>query len=249
VLTIGQLATHAGVTVKAVRVYHAKGLLPEPARDASGYRRYDSRAVVDLTRIVTLAQAGVPLNRIPDVLAADGDDLARHVALIDATLGDRVRSLERRRARLQHLGRPDRLCLPAEAIAYLDRLGAIGLSERYQDAIRDDWILGYAVAPDLARGILPTHTALLDDEEYVAVLRGYDDAIDRNPDDPRLAALADTAAALARRMTTVPDLPAFGHVRPDVVDLLTAHAGVDSPAWRVLDRLLADRLHPEGPES
>jgi DNA-binding transcriptional MerR regulator len=38
-ITIGQLADYAGVTIKAVRVYHDRGLLPEPPRDASGYRR------------------------------------------------------------------------------------------------------------------------------------------------------------------------------------------------------------------
>ncbi len=38
-LTIGQLAAYAGVTVRAVRHYHQVGLLPEPERDASGYRR------------------------------------------------------------------------------------------------------------------------------------------------------------------------------------------------------------------
>ena len=32
-LSIGQLASYAGVTVRAVRHYHAKGLLPEPERD------------------------------------------------------------------------------------------------------------------------------------------------------------------------------------------------------------------------
>ncbi|MBL7256608.1 MerR family DNA-binding transcriptional regulator [Actinoplanes sp. LDG1-01] len=32
-LTIGKLAAFAGVTVKAVRVYHDRGLLPEPDRD------------------------------------------------------------------------------------------------------------------------------------------------------------------------------------------------------------------------
>ena len=37
-LTIGQLAAHVGVTVRAIRHYHARGLLTEPARDASGYR-------------------------------------------------------------------------------------------------------------------------------------------------------------------------------------------------------------------
>ena len=45
-LTISQLASYAGVTVRAVRHYHAKGLLPEPERDHSGYRRYDAAAVV-----------------------------------------------------------------------------------------------------------------------------------------------------------------------------------------------------------
>ncbi len=47
-LTIGQLAAYAGVTVRAVRFYHQKGLLPEPERDDSGYRRYDAAAVVEL---------------------------------------------------------------------------------------------------------------------------------------------------------------------------------------------------------
>ena len=60
-LTIGQLAAYAGVTVRAVRHYHAKGLLPEPERDYSGYRRYDAHAVVELIKIRTLAEASVPL--------------------------------------------------------------------------------------------------------------------------------------------------------------------------------------------
>ncbi|MEU5400774.1 MerR family DNA-binding transcriptional regulator, partial [Streptomyces sp. NPDC005963] len=29
-ITIGQLAGYVGVSIKTVRVYHAKGLLPEP---------------------------------------------------------------------------------------------------------------------------------------------------------------------------------------------------------------------------
>ena len=68
-LTISQLATYAGVTVRAVRHYHAKGLLPEPERDHSGYRRYDASAVVELVRIRTLAEAGVPLSKVRCSLA------------------------------------------------------------------------------------------------------------------------------------------------------------------------------------
>ena len=73
-LTISQLAAYAGVTVRAVRHYHAKGLLPEPERDQSGYRRYDAAAVVELVKIRTLAEAGVPLSRVHELLAA-GDRL------------------------------------------------------------------------------------------------------------------------------------------------------------------------------
>lgn len=241
-LTIGQLAACAGVTTKAVRVYHAKGLLPEPERDASGYRRYDAQAVIDLTRIVTLAQAGVPLARIPDVLNADAEAATEQIDRIDAELRTHIRRLQQRRTRLRHLDRPDRLCLPPEAVEYMDRLRAIGVSERHERAIRDGWILGYALAPDITRAILSTRTALLDDAEYVAVLRGYDDAIEWSPEDPRLDLLADAAARLAHRMTLVSDLPDFDKVPPEIIDILTGHQGLDSPAWKSLDQLITKRF-------
>ena len=67
-LTISQLARYAGVTVRAVRHYHQIGLLAEPERDHSGYRSYDAAAVVRLIRIRTLAEAGVPLARVRELL-------------------------------------------------------------------------------------------------------------------------------------------------------------------------------------
>src|SRR6202140_5137577 len=60
-ITIGQLAAYAGVTIKAVRHYHKRGLLEEPSRDSSGYRRYSAKHAVELIKIKTLADAGVPL--------------------------------------------------------------------------------------------------------------------------------------------------------------------------------------------
>ena len=42
-LAIGQAAAFAGVTVKTVRHYHRLGLVKEPERDSSGYRRYGWR--------------------------------------------------------------------------------------------------------------------------------------------------------------------------------------------------------------
>ncbi|MFI7448662.1 MerR family transcriptional regulator [Nonomuraea sp. NPDC049714] len=48
VVTIGQLARCVGVSIKTIRVYHDRGLLPEPGRDASGYRRYGADDAIDL---------------------------------------------------------------------------------------------------------------------------------------------------------------------------------------------------------
>src|SRR3546814_15022273 len=94
-LTISQLAAYAGVTVRAVRHYHAKGLLPEPGRDHSGYRRYDAAAVVELIRIRTLADAGVPLSRVQELLTADEDDFATAIEEIDHRLRAEIRERQR----------------------------------------------------------------------------------------------------------------------------------------------------------
>src|SRR4029453_3442790 len=92
-LTIGQLASYAGVTVRAVRHYHQIGLLPEPERDASGYRRYGARAVVALIRIRPLANAGVPLSEIGRMLEADAPAFAAAVQEIDGRLHDEIERL------------------------------------------------------------------------------------------------------------------------------------------------------------
>lgn len=63
-------AAFAGVTVKTVRHYHRLGLVDEPARDSSGYRRYHSGDLLRLVQVRTLAAAGVPLAGIPALLDA-----------------------------------------------------------------------------------------------------------------------------------------------------------------------------------
>jgi len=75
-VAFGQLAAYAGVTIKAVRHYHQRGLLAEPPRDSSGYRCYSAQHAIDLVKIKTLAEAGVPLARINELLAADPDRFA-----------------------------------------------------------------------------------------------------------------------------------------------------------------------------
>ena len=54
-LKIGQLATSAGVTAKAIRFYERKRILPPPRRAANRYRVYDEGAV-DFTTVLLAQQ-------------------------------------------------------------------------------------------------------------------------------------------------------------------------------------------------
>src|SRR3954469_1379353 len=111
-LTIGQLAAYAGVTVRAVRHYHQIGLLPEPERDASGYRRYGPNAVVSLIKIRTLADAGVPLAEIAAMLEADAATFAEAIQRIDIHLQEAIERLEVSRKQIRQLAAGDSLTLP-----------------------------------------------------------------------------------------------------------------------------------------
>ena len=82
-LSISQLASYAGVTVRTVRHYHAKGLLPEPVRDRSGYRAYDASGLpaVLSRRIVTgllRGKLGFDGVVISDALGAPGPSSRPH---------------------------------------------------------------------------------------------------------------------------------------------------------------------------
>jgi DNA-binding transcriptional MerR regulator len=94
------------VTVRAVRHYHQIGLLPEPERDASGYRRYGATAVVSLIKIRTLANAGVPLSEIRQMLEADAPAFAEAVQRIDCQLRDEIERLETSRKQIAQLDDP-----------------------------------------------------------------------------------------------------------------------------------------------
>src|ERR1700674_5382055 len=106
-ITIGQLAAYAGVTIKAVRHYHKRGLLEEPARDSSGYRRYTAQQAIDLVKIRTLAEAGVPLDRVKELLAAGPDRFAAAITEVDRSLQERTKELRRTRERIARLGAGD----------------------------------------------------------------------------------------------------------------------------------------------
>jgi len=190
-LTIGQAAAYAGVTVRAVRHYHRMGLLREPPRDESGYRRYRAGDIVTLIRIRALSNAGVPLGRVGELLEADSDELALAVAEIDASLQAEIERLEEHRKAVAQLATIDGLALPLEIVEYLDKLRSLGISERTVTLERNGWLLVAAQLPDEVVGWVVAKRAALENERFVAMYRAFDQAYDWSPDDPRLEQLAD----------------------------------------------------------
>lgn len=108
-LTSGQLAKKSGVGVETLRFYEREGLLPVPARLASGYRQYPAGAV-ERVRFVRRAQLlGFQLKDIKELLALRDDPDAKSREVRDkavaklADIDQRIRDLEAMRADLTQL--------------------------------------------------------------------------------------------------------------------------------------------------
>jgi DNA-binding transcriptional MerR regulator len=238
-LTIGQLAAYAGVTVRAVRHYHQVGLLPEPERDASGYRRYGATAVVSLIKIRTLANAGVPLSQIGQLLEADALAFAEAVQRIDRHLRDEIERLETSRKQIAQLAAGDSLALPPEVISYLDRLREIGASARMVEGERDGWILIAARWPDRIPEVVTAKHAQLENPQLVRLYRVLSELLesDIGDDDPRPKEAADIMADLLEQAYASGELN-MGEVAHDdlAFDLLDALAlEFDPRTQRMLD--------------
>ena len=96
-MKIGELAQSAGVPIDTVRYYERQGLLPEPQRQPSGYRRYQTADVLRL-RFVRRAKAlGFTLREISELLqlsGRSGEDMAAVRASAAARLADVERKLD-----------------------------------------------------------------------------------------------------------------------------------------------------------
>ena len=248
-LTIGQLASYVGVTVRTVRHYHQLGLLPEPERDHSGYRRYAAEDVIRLRRICALAQAGVPLAQVSTLLEAEPAEFSAAVTEIDAELEARIAELQQRRKDLAQLPSAERLCISDEVADILDRERALGISERTVRVERDSWILLSAAYPDQLAQSLELRHRCLDDEDYRRMLLAMDAATDWDPDDPRLLDIAELSMQVLERLypADVARQEAAEWTGTDqvTVDLLNQMNEV-TPAWQRLYELVSVMTRERG---
>jgi DNA-binding transcriptional MerR regulator len=240
-ITIGQLADYAGVTIKAIRHYHQRGLLEEPPRDSSGYRRYNARHAIDLVKITTLAQAGVPLASIKELLAADRDRFAAAIADIDRRLQERLEELRRSRERIAQLSTGDRLFVSAEVADFLDQLHELGVSQDRVQMERDAWILMQSVSPKEAAIWIADKRDAIGDPEFRAIYVEYDAAFDWSPDDPRLSGLADRTQRWLANWHGRLGGSARAVQDRTIAQLVATSAGASSPAWDRLTEIARQR--------
>lgn len=173
-----QLAELAGTTVKAVRHYHATGLLDDPVRAANGYKQYGIPHLVRLLQIRRLIDLGLPLAQIATMGRAD-EDPDEAIRVLDAELEVTIERLQRVRAELAII---------------LRHRAAVDLPEGFGP------VAGEVSEAD--RGMLLIYSRILNDEA-MAELRDVMQV--RDPVDDEFDALApdadeDTIQRLAERM-------------------------------------------------
>lgn len=109
VLTVGQLAKQAGVGVPTIRFYERRGLLPSPARRASGYRQFAPDCVQRVRFIRHAQELGFSLREVQELLSLSMDphkscaDVRERAAAKVADIEGRLASLKRMRTALTRL--------------------------------------------------------------------------------------------------------------------------------------------------
>lgn len=194
-LTIGEVARLAGTTVRAVRHYTTTGLVAEPERDASGYRRYGATDLVRVVRIRRLRDLGIPLSQVAALLDAPPEAVRLALDALDTELSASIAELQERRDRLRALRDDDLDVELPEGLSDLPRrLLAAGVSPGSVALEKDALLLGLAVLEDGFPGTISEfYGTLLDDEARWSRSAALSAQMDELPDDAG-AAEVDTLA-------------------------------------------------------
>jgi DNA-binding transcriptional MerR regulator len=254
-LTIGELARAAGLSVRTIRYWSDEGALPPVTRSAGGYRLYDAGSVARLELVRTLRELGLGLDDVRRVLAGEttvARVAAAHVAALDA----QIRALKVTRAVLSTVARRGST---AEETTLMNKLARLSTAERRRviEDLMAEIFEGIDTAdPDIrtrlrfAAAHLPDDPSpeqvdawvelaeLIQDPAFRATMRRMIEfnAADRGPDAPsgsslwfmsRLVQLAGDAL----REGAAPDSPRAGDVLRELIG--------DADPAAVLERLAA----------
>ncbi|RLP94222.1 MerR family transcriptional regulator [Micromonospora sp. BL4] len=227
--TIGDLARRTGLSVKTIRYYADRGIVPPTDRSPAGYRRYGSDAVARLELVRTLRDLGVDLAAIRRVVDHEVP-LAEVAAAHAEALAVQIRVLRLRHAVLTTATRRGGGADELELLHTLARLSGQErrrLVDDFLDAVFD----GLATVP-VYPGIMRSLTPELPDEPSTAQIQAWVELAElaRDPD------FRAGMRRLVRQYAADQDVP--GLPRPDAVAVVrdavapALAAGVDptSPA-------------------
>lgn len=254
-LTIGELARRTGLTVKAIRFYSDRGIVPPADRTSAGYRLYDERALARLRLVRTLRELDVDLATIARVLAREltlAEVAAAHADALDAQI--RVLRLQRTVLRIAAGGDPDE-----QEIRTMHELATLSRDERrrivdeFVDATFDGLSDGNAVEARMraARPDLPDDPTPEQVDAWIELAQLVrDDGFRRRTREmaeagaaaPQGEAMRAAAAVVAERGT----LALATGVAPDAPEAAAHVAAIEAAFAQVGDgargTVLADRL-------
>jgi DNA-binding transcriptional MerR regulator len=99
---IAELADQVGVPTSTVRYYERIGLVPSPARTASGYRDYDDDAAAQLLFITRARRMGLSCDQITDLLPIwGGTDCGAAQARVTQLIQEKKTEIAERIAELE----------------------------------------------------------------------------------------------------------------------------------------------------
>jgi DNA-binding transcriptional MerR regulator len=138
-LSIGELAARAGVSVKTVRFYSDEGLLPEADRSSGGHRRYAPEALDRLAMIRSLRGLEVPLPEVARLLDERDDGVIENAGRLEDVVARRLDALTAEMRVLRWREATLRLlhsATPEERAELLRLVGASGTPPRTDTLVR-----------------------------------------------------------------------------------------------------------------
>ena len=103
-MTIGRLAERSGVNVETIRFYERKGLIAQPTRPVSGYRKYDELTAGRIRFIQRAQELGFTLSEIRQLLSLRVDPRTS-CADVRAKAKDKVADIDGKLATLRRMRR------------------------------------------------------------------------------------------------------------------------------------------------
>ena len=190
-LKIGEIAAHAGVTVRTLRHYDEIGLLKPSLRGVGGYRLYSRADVERLTGIMALRAMGLSLAEIRAAVDDSSFTLKRCLDLHLERLDQRIRQQERVRQRLRAILRRFEDAGDSSIDQLIEALEVIRMFEKYYTPEQLDKLRE-------RRELVGEERMRQAGEEWNNLFAGFRDAMEKglSPEDPIVQELSRKARAL-----------------------------------------------------